>query len=83
MPIRPDYKTELLEARALAEATMTALDRFGLGLSYEELNRLVAHLDQANELLKGYQTGQEPRGLMAAMTAIEQVRRFLIEQTPH
>lgn len=78
-----DPKTELLEARALAEATMTALDRFGLGLSYEELGRLVKSLDRANELLKGYQTGEEPRGLLAAMTAIDQVRQFLVQQTPH
>ncbi len=83
MSSNPDTKTEILEARALAEATMTALDRFGLQLSYEELKRVVASLDQANELLKGYQTGQEPRGLLAAMTAIDQVRQFLIEQTPH
>lgn len=78
-----DPKTELIEARALAEATMTALDRFGLQLSYEELKRLVACLDQANELLKGYHAGQEPRGLLAAMTAIDQVRQFLVQQTPH
>lgn len=76
-------KTEILEARALAEATMAALDCSGAGLSYEELKRLVAILDQANELLKGYQTGQEPRGLLAAMTAIDQVRQFLVQQTPH
>jgi hypothetical protein len=75
-------QTELSEARALAEATMTALDRFGLQLSYEELKRLVASLDQANELLKGYQTGQEPRGLLAAMTAIDQVRQFLVRNAP-
>ena len=80
MPADPDTNTELDEARALAKATLVALDRFGLQLSYDELKRLVASLDQANELLAQYDAERQPPDLMAAMMTIDQARRLLVQQ---
>jgi len=52
-------------------------------VSYEELKRLVANLDQAKELMARYQAEGRSPDLIAAMAAIDQVRQFLVQQTPH
>ncbi len=83
MPTDLDTNAELLEATALADATMVALGRFGAQLTHEELRRLVVNLDQASELLKAFQAKRQSSDLIAAMVAIDQVRLLLVQQTLH
>lgn len=74
---------DLAEALALIEAVMATISRRGENMLFDERKRLVSSLYEAGNLIETIQKVRQSDRLTAAITAIEQVRQFLVQRQRH